>query len=164
MHLFPALRVSANSRRPIRRHRSMQMPGLRAGTSPPRQLEFLFVLRELTRHDLDTPFDFPTHSRVDAHAAPRLEVRAPRSVFDLGAFGPVAVRLNQAPEQSVRVRIVRDSGAVRCERIAVQDTPEYHEAERARRARQKPPKGRQIGWKKTRSDKLRGMIREETED
>ena len=133
-------------------------------SSVSRQLEMVFRVRDPIREDLDSPFDIPIQRRITADAAPPPEVRAPRSVWELASACIRAVRLHQSPEPAVRTRIVRDGSAVRCERIAVQDTPEYHEAERARRARQKPPKGRQIGWKKTRSDKLRGMIREETED
>jgi surface antigen len=125
-----------------------------------KQLEFTFTLRDPIRHDLDSPFDFPTRRSVDAHAAPRVEVCAPRSVFDLAAFGgTLRVRLRQEPEPTVRTRIVRDedSGVIRSERVAAMDTEEWREAERARRARQKPPKGNKIGWKKTASQKLKDM-------
>ena len=126
-------------------------------SSVSRQLEMVFRVRDPIREDLDSPFDIPIQRRITADAAPPPEVRAPRSVWELASACIRAVRLHQSPEPTVRTRIVRDGSAVRCERIAVQDTPEYHEAERARRARQKPPKGNKIGWKKTASQKLKDM-------
>lgn len=124
-------------------------------SSVSRQLEMVFRVRDPIREDLDSPFDQPTQRRIPADAAPRPEVRAPRSVWELASASIRSVRLSQAAEPSVRTRVVRDGSAVRCERIAVQDTPEYQEAERARRARQKLPSAKQRGWSSTKSAKLR---------
>lgn len=139
--------------RPGRRRKRGAIASLAAAVA--RQLEIVFRLRDPVRDDLDSPFDQPTQRRIPADAAPRPEVRAPRSVWELASASIRSVRLSQAAEPSVRTRVVRDGSAVRCERIAVQDTPEYQEAERARRARQKLPSAKQRGWSSTKSAKLR---------
>ncbi len=110
-------------------------------------------------------------SRRYSNAAEVPCVSAPpgaRSIFDADAealqgLARCGSRGNPAASQAADVvavpRISRlEPGLIRCSRIAVQDTAEYHAAERARRAKQKPPKGKQIGWKKTRGAKLLGVI------
>ena len=136
----------------IRRKRSRFAQSIAAVAQ---QLGMVFRVRDPIREDLDSPFDIPTQRRIPADSAPRPEVRAPRSVWELASACIRAVRLHQSPEPAVRTRIVRDGSAVRCERIAVQDTPEYQEAERARRARQKLPSAKQRGWAKTKGERLR---------
>lgn len=116
----------------------------------------------------DDDGDWPQPRRVPvAEVAPLKAPPAARSVFEMSsdALDRVARRSglqgrSSATEPAVCVpRITRDeSGVIRCERIPVQDTAEYHQAERARRARQKLP--RQSGWTKMRlrSRKLLDII------
>lgn len=53
-------------------------------------------------------------------------------------------------------RVVRKAGVTQCERILPQETEEWAERERARRARQRPPKPTKAA--RTKGAKLLGMI------
>lgn len=126
-------------------------------------------LRELER-DADTAFDFPQHRVVKAAEVEKLDVRAPRSIFDMadamkaakdlqrrGRFGEASGFVPSAPSPTV----LREGGVVRvvgAQYPANRWTEEREEQERARRARQKPP--RPVKKAKTRSKKLLELIGE----
>lgn len=87
-------------------------------------------------------------SIVNAATARRPRVMGPASVFDLG-LSRLRTRkaANDEPAQSSRpdqpasVRIVtREGGIVRCKQVRFADTEEGQEKERARRAKQRPPR------------------------
>lgn len=107
----------------------------------------------------------PTVQRVvfaeDARCKSALPA-VPVSVFDL-AEKPMELRGRQpitstVPPQTAQ-RIERLEGITRCTSIVIQDTPEWMERERQRRARQRPP--RPPRGAKTRSKKLSALIGEE---
>ncbi|KTT15853.1 hypothetical protein [Pseudacidovorax intermedius] len=86
-------------------------------------------------------------SIVNAATAKRPRVMGPASVFDLGMS---RLRTRKAanderapakPEQPDSVRVVsREGGIVRCKQVRYADTEEGQEKERARRAKQRPPR------------------------
>ncbi len=100
--------------------------------------------------------DFPTHAVVKATECAPIKTVAPASIWDLGARHAAASVIAEftlgrrraaadRPEQHPprHARIVRDGDVTRYIPMRVQETPEWEEKERARRARQvlpKPPK------------------------
>ncbi len=136
------------------------------------QLAFAFYLRTIgdtsepqiqrAPQDLDTDladddWDHPQHLWIKASEAMPQQVRAPASVFDL-AFKPVRVRMPGHDSAAPVTRVEREGGLVRLTRIQVQDTEAWQERERARRARQKPPKP--VKKARTRGRKLLDLIGE----
>jgi hypothetical protein len=128
------------------------------------QLVFVFRLRAL-ESDRDTEFDYPRRSVVAALSANALASTAPRTVFDLpsrpltvatlgfggtGSFDGKAARV--ATKLEVAEGVTRIVGAA----FPARWTAEDYERERARRARQRPPKPTK--GVKTRSAKLQQMI------
>lgn len=138
--------------RPVTVHRS-------AATKrrPLQQLALLFRPRHEAADPEDSDWDYPEHTRIRATDAPAPKVRAPASVFDL-ALCPVRVRMAQtSPDTGSSTRIVREpNGLVRVTRVAIQETDEWRERERIRRAKQKPPKPSKAA--KTKGEKLMAMI------
>lgn len=98
--------------------------------------------------ELDAADSFPylppaVHLSICAASAPPLlqARRAPASVFEL-AWKPVEIRFTkdgQCPKSLAR-QIVRTEGLTRCVNFPITETAEWIEKERARRARQRPPK------------------------
>ncbi len=120
------------------------------------QLPIRAPLRELDRDDIAEPA--PVHRVVAAADAPPVHTVAVSSIFGLaatvqslkrGRFG-VAEQFEQAP-----YRVERDyaTGAVRVIRQRPEETPEWQERERVRRAKQRPPKP--TAKAKTRGKKVR---------
>jgi surface antigen len=111
-------------------------------------------MREYADTDSD---DYPIRTFTSAADCNKVRVKSPTSVFSLAQFS-VRIKLSQKPSGKVKTIVTRtDDGRITCERIALQDSEEWLEAEKERRARQKPPTGSKIGWKSTRSIKLKTM-------
>jgi hypothetical protein len=128
------------------------------------QLAFVFRLREL-ESDRDTAFDYPRHNVVAALSANALASTAPRTVFDLssrpltmGAIGFGGTGTFDGKTARVATKVEVADGVTRIVGAAfpARWTPEDHERERARRARQRPPKPTKRA--KTRSSKLLDLI------
>lgn len=125
------------------------------------QLAFSFVLRVLDPIDPYDPADQPVHRMVRAADLPPVKTTAPASIFTLAdaaqvsrqlrAFGRFGDAAGFAPAP---VRIERDCDGVRVIRLQAQETEEWQERERARRAKQRPPKP--VRAAKTRGKKVRG--------
>jgi hypothetical protein len=135
----------------------------------PEQLTLRIVLREPERDDAPEPM--PVHRLVSAADAPPVETRAAASVFTLadaakaahalrtfGRFG-AASGFEPAP---YRVERSYADGTVRMIRQRPEDTEEWQERERVRRAKQRPPKPTRKA--KTRGKKLLEMIGEANDD
>lgn len=117
----------------------------------PGQLEFVFefacvriTLMELTE-DEDQDWwsaQAPRHTWVPATARKPPKITAPRSIFEAAAFEPKAVRMRGAQCEAPRARKVVEiaDGVHRHIALLPQETDEWAERERARRARQVPPK------------------------
>lgn len=124
------------------------------------QAEFAFVLRALDPPiPTDDEFDFPQHRVVAAAELPPPVTRAPTSIFAMAATIKAARRTafsesRPAPLPAVHVQrahgITRVTGA---QYPAARWTQEKAEAERARRAKQRPP--RPTAAAKTRGKKVR---------
>lgn len=127
------------------------------------QAEFAFVLRPLEPIAPEIPpddaFDFPERRVISAAQAEPVRTTAPASIFALAASVKASGRPDFAPSgpaplPSVAVErrhgLVRNVGAMY---PAGRWTPEKEEAERARRARQRPPKPTAAA--KTRGKKVR---------
>jgi hypothetical protein len=125
-------------------------------------------LRQLDS-DIDTAFDFPRRAVVKAVEVPPVVTRAPSSIFTMadamkaakvlhkhGRFGAVAAA-EPAP-----YRVQRDGDRVRVVRLLPEETDEWKERERVRRAKQRPPKP--VRKAKTRGKKLLDMIGENRDD
>jgi hypothetical protein len=110
--------------------------------------------------DADTAFDFPRHAVVKAGDAAPVATRAPSSIFTMadamkaakslqkhGRFGAAAV-FEPPP-----YRVERDGDRVRVVRLLPEETDEWKERERVRRAKQRPPKP--TARAKTRGKKVR---------
>jgi hypothetical protein len=134
----------------------------------PEQLPLRIVLREPERDD---PEPLPVHRLVSAADAPPVETRGVASVFTLadaskaahamrtfGRFG-AASGFEPAP---YRVERSYADGTVRMIRQRPEDTEEWQERERIRRAKQRPPKPTRKA--KTRGKKLLEMIGEANDD
>lgn len=90
------------------------------------------------------------HRTIKAKDAKPLEVKAPRSVFDM-AIGQMTHIKFQPQGKAAITRVERLDGIVRCIRIIEQDTEAWKAKEAARRARQivpKPPKSARMISKK----------------
>lgn len=121
-------------------------------------------LRRLERDD-DTAFDFPTHAFVPASRAAPVVTIAPASIFAMAdAMRTAKDQRNPgrfdaaAGFQPAPYRVERDGDRVRVVRLLPGETDEWKERERARRARQRPPKP--VRRAKTRGKKLLEMIGE----
>lgn len=128
------------------------------------QLPIRAPLRALERDDLPEPDDVPVHRVVPLAEAEPLHIRAVTSVFTLAA---AAARLKRgrfgADEQFTvpapyRVERSYADGVHRVIRQRPEETPEWQERERVRRAKQRPPKP--TAKAKTKSRKLRDLIGE----
>jgi hypothetical protein len=81
------------------------------------------------------------HRVIPAADAPPLAIRGPSSIFDMGA--PLSIKIARSKDEPAVTRVIRSAGVTKCQRIQIQDTPEWQQKEAARRARQvlpKPPK------------------------
>lgn len=163
MPLFRRLPIPAGAKTPRRR----RCPVRRAVAAVCAwvQAEFSFVLRTLEPIAPEIPpddaFDFPERRVISARQAEPVKTRAPASIFAFAAAcGHVGGRMPAfqpsapAPLHSVAVQradgVIRNVGAMY---PAGRWTPEKQEAERARRARQRPPKPTAAA--KTRGKKVR---------
>lgn len=106
--------------------------------------------------DIPEEGDFPAHRWASAAECPLPEELGPASIFDLGSsvaaaqvlaefrLRPRAAKAHPANHQPMRpARIIREGDTVRHVAMRIQETDEWQEKERARRARQilpKPPK------------------------
>lgn len=113
------------------------------------QAEFAFVLRTLDPPTpVDDEFDFPEHRIVSAADAPPPVTRAPSSIFALAATylaGKPARRYAFEPSRpaALPVQVQRAEGVTKvvgAQYPAARWTPHKEEAERIRRAKQRPPK------------------------
>ena len=130
--------------------------------NPWQQLPIPWVLRDLER-DIDDDFDFPVHRVLTATeprpmAPPR--TIAPSSIFNLAAtvdrlksFGRFGDSAGFTPPT---LRVHREGDRVRVVRLREDETEEWRERERIRRAKQRPPKPTKKA--KTRGAKLMEMI------
>lgn len=95
----------------------------------------------------------------DVQRTRRARPAVPVSVFDLAAKPALVCIAAASTVPAARCRQVeRGDGVIRCTTVAIQDTPEWAEKERQRRARQRPP--RPVKAAKTRSKKLEQLIGE----
>lgn len=115
--------------------------------------------------DADTAFDFPRRALVKAVEVPPVVTRAPSSIFTMADAMKAAKDLRQhgrfgavAAAEPAPYRVERDGDRVRVVRLLPEETDEWKERERARRARQRPPKP--VRKAKTRGKKLLEMIGE----
>lgn len=131
------------------------------------QLAFRFVLRDLERDDVPEPG--PVHRVVKAADAEPLKVIPVASIFGLadtykalkrGRFGAGLGDKEEAPKEPAPYRVERSwaDGVHRVIRQRPEETVEWQEKERARRAKQRPPKPTRKA--KTRSKKLLELIGE----
>lgn len=110
----------------------------------------------------DSDWDFPEHRVIKAKEAPKVTTTAPRSVFDLaaagvmlrtgGRFGAAPASLASAP----LYRVEREDGRTRVVRLRPDETDEWAERERIRRAKQRPPKP--VKAARTKGEKLKELI------
>jgi hypothetical protein len=130
------------------------------------QLSFAFVLRPLDA-DADDEFDYPVRRVVSAADAPPIQpADRASSVFDVAVLMRMsaALRLNGRtghdevfrPPASAVQRTESGARVIGAAYPANRWTPEREEAERVRRAKQKPPKP--VKKARTRSRKLLEMI------
>jgi len=79
------------------------------------------------------------HRIVSAESVKPLEIKAPTSIFNMGAN---VFKLKGPAEKLTKklMKVERIDGLVKCTQILEQDTLEWREREEQRRARQKPPK------------------------
>ena len=117
--------------------------------------------------DEDTAFDFPQHCRSVAGHKPPPATTAAASIWDLAAM-PRALPRRRSPGASIEApappayRVERDAGRVRVVRLRPEETEEWIERERVRRAKQRPP--RPSKGAKTRGKKVRAWDGEAVED
>ena len=131
---------------------------------PPAELQLRQILTakgsmvfcEIGDDDDDPLISAPMIRRtVSAADAEPLPVRTGGFIFDLADLSLSSPSI--APHaQAPLTRIERTDTGVRCTRILPQDTAEWQERERARRARQRPPKPTQRA--KTMSEKMRAVL------
>lgn len=97
-----------------------------------------------------------------AAAPARVSADAVASIFALAAAGLEIGRrwFRPAPADAAPppARVIREAGTVRLERLLPQETEEWQERERARRAKQRPPKPTKKA--RTRGEKLLALIGE----
>lgn len=141
----------------------LRMLGKRRRPAPaePEQIPLRIVLREPERDDVPEPM--PVHRVVSAADAPAVQTAGFASVFTMADAAKAAKALRQfgrfgAAEsfEPAPYRVERDyaNGAVRVIRQRVEDTAEWQERERVRRAKQRPPKP--SAKARTRGKKVRG--------
>lgn len=128
------------------------------------QLALDFDFREFAQADAlagdaeDTAFDYPLHRRTVAGREPPPATRAAASIWDLAASLPSSPgrrrppAADEAPAQPLYL-VEREAGRVRVVRLRPEETEEWAERERARRAKQRPP--RPVKAAKTRGKKVR---------
>ena len=125
------------------------------------QAEFSFVLRTLET-DADDEFDYPEHRIVSATDAPPPVTTAAPSIFAMAATfiaGKPARRYDfqpSAPGRLAASAVERAAGVTRvvgAQYPAARWTEEKAEAERVRRAKQRPPKPTKAA--RTRGEKVR---------
>jgi hypothetical protein len=96
----------------------------------------------------DTAYDFPTRRRTMAGREPPPTTSAASSIWSLAAAasrgkpGKVKTRASKPRDASppLLIRVEREAGSVRVVRLRPEETDEWAERERLRRARQRPPK------------------------
>ena len=100
-----------------------------------------------TQDDEDTPFDFPRHCRSVAGQDPPPQTLAAPSIWALAAAVRAEPRkqakpdlVSAAPAPAPSYRVEREAGRVRVVRLRPEETEEWAERERIRRAKQRPPK------------------------
>lgn len=135
------------------------------------QLAFDFTLRALGRvvSDDDTEYDYPVHRMVRAEDAEPIRPAVARSIFDLGCnveeLHEMARMLTTHGRTGHAAAFKPVSAVKRADGVAQvvgaaypanRWTPEREEAERIRRAKQKPPKP--VRKARTRSKKLIELI------
>jgi hypothetical protein len=115
--------------------------------------------------DADTAFDFPRHAVVKAVEVAPVATRAPSSIFTMADAMKAAKGLQKhgrfgaaAGFEPPPYRVERDGDRVRVVRLLPEETEEWKERERVRRAKQRPPKP--VRKAKTRGKKLLDMIGE----
>lgn len=152
-------RTSGPPRRPRKRHQ---------------QLALDFDFREFGRSaapaidEDDDAFDYPQHRRTVHGRDPAPVTRAAASVWDLAASvrndGRRTARFAQAgrDSDSPLYRVEREAGRVKVVRLRPEETEEWAERERVRRAKQRPP--RPPKGAKTRGKKVREWDGEAVED
>lgn len=120
----------------------------------------------LTQDDEDTPFDFPQHCRSVAGHEPPPQTTAASSIWAMAAAVRAEPRRRSRPgpdsvAQPPAYRVEREAGRVRVVKLRPEETEAGAERERARRAKQRPPKPTRQA--KTRGKKVRVWDGEETE-
>jgi hypothetical protein len=120
-------------------------------------------LRDLIRDDLADRDDYPRRRSIKADDAPPIRPAAPASVFAAASVlrALAVARTALPPSERPLYRVHRADGRTRCERIRPEDTPEWQEKERIRRAKQRPPKP--VAKAKTRGKTVRKWDGEVTE-
>lgn len=117
--------------------------------------------------DEDTAWDFPEHHRVMAGHEPPPATKGAASIWALAAAVRAEPRRKRraAPEAEAKAptyRVERELGRVRVVRLRPDETEEWAERERQRRAKQRPPKPKLAA--KTRGKKVRAWDGEAVED
>jgi hypothetical protein len=116
--------------------------------------------------DEDTAWDFPRHSRIVAGHQPPPATSAAPSIWALAAAVRAEPRQRARPGKDDAAappmyRVEREAGRVRVVRLRPEETAEWAERERVRRAKQRPPKPTKQA--KTRGKKVRVWDGEEVE-
>lgn len=131
------------------------------------QIPLRIVLREPERDDVPEPM--PVHRLVSAADAEPLRPTGFSSVFGMADAAKASKALRQHGRfgaasgfEPAPYRVEREFGRVRVVRLQVQDTEEWQERERVRRAKQRPPKP--TAKAKTRGKKVRRWDGEEHDD
>ena len=121
------------------------------------QMPIRAPLRALECDDRDD--DAPTQRTVSATTAPAVKTTALSSIFTIADAAKAAEslrrcgRFGDAPGFTAPTRVERDGDRVRVIRLLPQETEEWQEKERIRRAKQRPP--RPVKGAKTRGKKVR---------
>ena len=148
MTLFPDLPMPAAAL-PTLRYPRQPVPwrvAVRAALSALLQIPIRAPLRALDRDDAPSADDKPIQRIVSAAEAPRVKTVALSSIFNTQDVRAAVEtlrksgRFGDAAGFTPTTRIERDGDRVRLFRIPVQDTAEWQEKERIRRAKQRPPR------------------------
>ena len=129
--------------------------------------EFAVAGCACAQDDEDTAFDFPLHSRSVAGHRPPPETKAAPSIWALAAAARAAPRRRTSrPSKEPAIvppqyRVEREAGRVCVVRLRPEETEEWAERERVRRAKQRPPKPTKQAT--TRGKKVRGWDGEGTD-
>lgn len=119
-------------------------------------------LRALERDDLPADDDCPVQRIVDAAQAPRLRITGMASIFTIADAAKAAQdlrrcgRFGDAAGFAPITRVERDGDSIRVVRLLPQETAEWQEKERVRRAKQRPPKP--VKGARTKSKKFKELI------